>query len=428
MLRRRLHLQIYLTVIGSLVLVVVLTGILWAAFGREGPDRAALNLAGRLAYSSLPDAEDPPPQQRAALIELGRELDISITLFGPDRRLIATTGRMGPVPPDDQPQRGWNRVPRSHAWALGLPDGRWLVINPGHHGGGPFVNLALLLTAIAVGVGLGAYPLVRRLTRRLERLQAGVERIGAGDLSARVEVQGKDEVASLAASFNEAAEKIESLVSAHRMLLANASHELRTPLARIRLGAEMLKEGTDSEARREALTRDIAELDSLIDEILLMSRLDANSQVDLNHDVDFLALAAEECARFEQCTLTGWAPSVRGDPMLLRRMLRNLIENGIRHGAPPVTVRLAKKGDLVEMIVSDCGEGIPEAARADVFQPFYRAPGRQNVTGYGLGLPLVAQIAALHGGKSEILSTVESRSEIRITLPLTGKEVPPGPG
>ena len=418
MLRRRLYLQIYLTVIGSLVLVVVLTGILWAAFGREGPDRAALNLAGRLAYSSLPAAHAPPAQQRAALVELGRELDITITLFAPDRRLIAATGRMGPVPPADQPRRGWNRVPRSHAWALGLPDGRWLVINPGHRGGAPIVNLALLLTAIALGVALGAYPLVRRLTRRLERLQAGVERIGAGDLSARVEVQGKDEVARLAASFNEAAEKIESLIGAHRMLLANASHELRTPLARIRLGAEMLKEGTGGEERRAALTQDIAELDRLIDEILLMSRLDAGSHADLGHEVDLVALAAEECARYEQCTLTGWAPAVRGDPVLLRRMLRNLIENGVKHGAPPVTVRLARKDAQVQLTVSDRGEGIAEEARADVFQPFYRAPDRQNVTGYGLGLPLVAQIAEVHGGTTEILPTAQLRSAIRVTLPL----------
>ena len=418
MFRRRLYLQIYLTIIGSLVLVVVLTGLLWAAFGREGPDKAALNLAGRLAYSALPDAQSPPAQQRAALVELGRELDIAITLFSPNRRLIATTGRMGPVPPADQPRRGWNRVRRTHAWAFGLPDGRWLVINPGRRGGSPFINLALLLTAIALGVALGAYPLVRRLTRRLERLQAGVERIGAGDLSARVDVQGRDEVARLAASFNEAAEKIESLIGAHRMLLANASHELRTPLARIRLGAEMLKQGTGGEERRAALTQDIAELDNLIDEILLMSRLDAGSHANMGHEIDLVALAAEECARYEACSLTGWAPAIRGDPVLLRRLLRNLIENGVKHGAPPVTVRLARKDGQVELTVSDRGEGIPEEARADVFQPFFRAPAKQNVKGYGLGLPLVAQIAEVHGGAAAILPSAELRSAVRVTLPL----------
>jgi len=87
-------------------------------------------------------------------------------------------------------------------------------------------------------IAICAYPLVRRLTRRLEHLQAGVESLGAGELSARVKVEGKDEVARLAESFNSAAARIEQLVSAHKMLLANTSHELRTPLARIRLGTD----------------------------------------------------------------------------------------------------------------------------------------------------------------------------------------------
>ena len=99
--------------------------------------------------------------------------------------------------------------------------------------------LAAFLGAIALVVALGARPVVRRLTGRLERLQRGVESLGAGDLRARVKVEGRDEVARLAQSFNQAAARIESLVDAHKMLLANASHELRTPLTRIRLGLEL---------------------------------------------------------------------------------------------------------------------------------------------------------------------------------------------
>ena len=93
-----------------------------------------------------------------------------------------------------------------------------------------------------MAVAICAYPLVRRLAGRLERLQAGVEQLGAGDLAARVKIEGKDEVARLAESFNRAAERIEELVGSHKLLLANASHELRTPLSRIRLGVEFLKE------------------------------------------------------------------------------------------------------------------------------------------------------------------------------------------
>ena len=99
--------------------------------------------------------------------------------------------------------------------------------------------------ASSLAVAIGAYPIVRGLTRRLERLQAGVETLGAGNLSARVKVEGKDEVARLAGSFNRAAARIEELVGAHRMLLANASHELRTPLSRIRLGIELFEQSKD---------------------------------------------------------------------------------------------------------------------------------------------------------------------------------------
>ena len=101
--------------------------------------------------------------------------------------------------------------------------------------------LAVFLGAIALVVAIGARPVVRRLTGRLERLQRGVESLGAGDLRARVKVEGRDEVARVAESFNQAAARIESLVDTHKILLAHASHELRTPLTRIRLGVEFIE-------------------------------------------------------------------------------------------------------------------------------------------------------------------------------------------
>ena len=100
-------------------------------------------------------------------------------------------------------------------------------------GGRRYPGCCLFLGAVAIVVAIAAYPVVRGLTRRLERLQTGVETLGAGNLAARVEVQGRDEVARLAGAFNRAASRIEDLVNAHRLLLANASHELRTPLSRI---------------------------------------------------------------------------------------------------------------------------------------------------------------------------------------------------
>jgi signal transduction histidine kinase len=272
------------------------------------------------------------------------------------------------------------------------------------------------LGTIALAVALCAYPLVRWLTRRLERLQAGVEQLGAGDLRARVSVEGRDEVAMLAASFNRAAARIEDLVGSHKLLLANASHELRTPLSRIRLGVELLQEGRDPK-RKADLERDIAELDALIDEILLSSRLDAVRGLDRREEIDLLALAAEEATRYEQCCVGGEPVTVPGDRALLRRMVRNLIENAERHGVPPVDIEVRGAGREVSVTVSDHGPGVAPADRERVFTPFFRIPGSDRTSGAGLGLTLVRQIARQHGGEARWEGTAERPSSIRIVLP-----------
>ena len=275
-------------------------------------------------------------------------------------------------------------------------------------------TMILALSALALIVGLIAYPGVRRLTRRLQRLQRGVESLGAGDLSARVAVEGDDEVARLAHSFNRAAERIEALVGAHKTLLANASHELRTPLARIRMATELMKESADPK-RRAGLEQDIAELDLLIDEILLASRLDAVAELDVSEDVDVLALAAEECARYADVQLDGESASVRGDPRLLRRLLRNLLENAQRHGRPPTQVRIANTGSTVQITVSDRGAALPLPECTRLFEPFYRRAAG-NV-GAGLGLALVRQIAQHHRGEVRFAATAEGCNSLVVTLP-----------
>ena len=132
-----------------------------------------------------------------------------------------------------------------------LADGSHLIVHPRHRILAYGLHMGLMLTTIAALLALLTYPLTRGITARLARLQTGVLQFGAGNLAARVKVEGRDEVAALAKSFNESAEHIEKLVRAHQMLLANCSHELRTPLARIRLGVERVP-GTDPEAERRA--------------------------------------------------------------------------------------------------------------------------------------------------------------------------------
>jgi signal transduction histidine kinase len=261
-----------------------------------------------------------------------------------------------------------------------------------------------LLGLVGLAVAVGSYPIVRRLTVRLEVLRRGVERWGEGDLSARVPESGSDEVAFLAQRFNHAAERVETLVKTHKSLLANASHELRSPLARIRMGLELMDPDASPRTRDE-ITRNIAELDQLIDEILLASRLDAReSDMGTIEQVDLVGLAAEESARTGADLETDESQPalvVEGVAKLLRRAMRNLLENARRYSDGPVTVQILREGPLAVVRVCDRGPGVPESEREHIFEPFYRLRGAsEREGGVGLGLALVRSIANRHHGSA----------------------------
>ncbi|HEX4327650.1 MAG TPA: HAMP domain-containing sensor histidine kinase [Burkholderiales bacterium] len=413
-LAKRLYLRIYLALIASLLLLALLFGLMmrWSFSGNDTASR--LEAVAEAAAGLLPPATAPRDVQLQSLQHWHARAGLDLALFGADGAGIAYAGAAQDAPAF---------APASH-WlhghppgvALKLPDGRWLSARaPGSQGFGAlqvFGSLAL----VALAVGMAAFPVARRLTRRLERLQHGVEALGEGDLSARVPVQGHDEIARLARSFNGAAEYIEALVAAQKSLLANASHELRSPLARIRMAAELHNEGADTQGRRE-LARNIAELDQLIDEILLASRLDAARSAEEHFEaVDLTALAAEECARAEVEFDSDGLISVQGEARLLRRMIRNLIENARRYGgASPVEVSLRRGGNGVVLEVADRGPGVSTDERERIFEPFYRARGAsEGQGGVGLGLSLVRQIAARHGADAQCLAREGGGSVFRV--------------
>lgn len=392
----RLYLRFYLALLGSLVVFAVIMALFWHR--TEGPAEKASAELAQLIQNVLPPADAPAAQQQQALQRVATGLVGDLSLIAADHSLIAAVGRPLHLPPDHAHPGNAEAASRNDAvWSLHLPDGRVLVASSAIGFDHSVHALLLTLSLLAAAVGIGAYPLARRLTQRLERLQRGVESLGAGDLSARVAVEGRDEVAQLAASFNRAAGRIEQLVSAHKSLLANASHELRTPLARIRMAIELMKGAADPK-RRAGLEADIAELDQLIDEILLASRLGAISEPEVREQIDLLALAAEECARYDDAHLDGTAMCIDGDPRLLRRLLRNLLENAVRHGRSPTQVQIVSVEGSAEIRVHDSGPGIPTDQVERLFEPFHRLPGNRDNAGNGLGLALVRQIARHHGG------------------------------
>lgn len=418
-LAKRLYLRIYCALLACLML----TALLFAGVMRWSYDSAAtaprLEVVAEAAAGLLPPATASFEAQAQALRHWHERAGLDLALFDAQRAPIASAGRALDAPPPEAQSGRWlgSHPPRV---ALRLADGRWLVARAHTGGFSAWTALGLLgLTALAVG--FVAFPVARRLTRRLERLQKSVEALGEGDLAARVPVEGRDEIAQLAISFNRAAEHIEGLVAAQKSLLANASHELRSPLARIRMAAELDADAAntkeESEARARELARNIAELDQLIDEILLASRLDATGRPEDHFEhVDLTALVAEECARAEVEFESEGVIGAQGEARLLRRLTRNLIENARRYGgAATVEVHLRRDADGAILEVADRGPGVAEDERERIFEPFYRARGAsEGQGGVGLGLALVRQIATRHGAEVACLARPGGGSVFRV--------------
>jgi signal transduction histidine kinase len=410
---RRLYLQIYAAFLAILVLFALIAALFWWLSHEHGEESRLLAAVARVFAGEIPAPGSPRPELEQALGRLASDFKVDLTLRSADGGLLAAVGEELPAPPPGFEASGLvHRAGGPPSAALKLPDGRWLLARRPHEEHG-FGWLALI-AALAGAIGAGAYPVARRITRRLENLRTEVEGLGAGDLRARAKVEGNDEVAALARSFNRAAARIESLVIAQRGLLATASHELRSPLARIRMAVELLA-GDSRPELRERVEKDIAELDELIGEILLASRLDAQVQVERREDVDLLALAAEEAVR-TGATVAGAPVRVRGDARMLRRLVRNLLENARRHAAgSAVEASVEETQGGARLRVEDRGPGVPEAERERIFEPFYR-PAGPSEGGAGLGLALVRQIARHHGGDARVLPRVGGGSCFEVDL------------
>ncbi|MDQ3059031.1 MAG: ATP-binding protein [Pseudomonadota bacterium] len=392
-----LYLRIWLAVVATVVVLTFMVGAAWRLTADPPPLRIREVLVHNAAGELIGTAQTRPDRQ------LGDDLEFDVvTKDGQTLNLLLPRPKRPPGNPWMRPPFGFG-----FGWMIGL---------------------------VGLAVALGAYPIMRRLTLRLEALQRGVERWGSGDLSARVNAQGSDEIAFLAERFNHAAERIETLMDSHRSLLANASHELRSPLARIRMGLELLDPSGASPQRRE-ISRSITELDQLIDEILLASRLDAR-QADAEpfETLDLTGLAAEECARVNaelQAELPGGPDAdhslmLQGSPRLLRRLIRNLLENARRYGRGDITLALSLKsagaGQRAVIEVHDRGPGVPAGQRERIFEPFYRLPGAsEREGGVGLGLALVKSISERHGGSVRCEARPGGGASFIVELPMSGK-------
>ena len=365
-----LYLRIWLAVVFAVAVLSIAFGWLWRLNAEQQvtPEREVIihNEAGDI----LGQVKTRPVRTP------GRGVEFEVEMKDGTTQIVQLAPRVRAPGEGPPPGRGgWARFPGSFLWMLAI---------------------------VALAVAIGAYPIIRRLTHRLDDLRLGVERWGEGDLSVRIKESGTDELAFLAERFNHAAERIETLLQSHKTLLANASHELRSPLARIRMGLELM-DAPASPGFKEEIRRNIGELDQLIDEILLASRLDVK-EADLGtiEQVDLTGLCAEECARTGaelEPLDDGQSLLVQGVAKLLRRAVRNLLENARRYSTGLVTVELQREGGMAVVRVRDQGPGVPASEREKIFEPFYRLAGASERSGgVGLGLSLVRSIALRHHG------------------------------
>ena len=447
---KNLYLRIYVTVVVVLLLFAAASGWVFQRHMDEERVRAEAVLTERmgawaeLIQRSLPGHDTAAADQAAALHEWSQRLRLPLALDSERGERIAQSesflrrqaegGVRGLAVRLEDGRTLWIVRPglmRQGRLGLGGPSPGGRPGAPDDAGGRPSflpflppawqgVGLVAVLGMLFVAVAAGAYPVVRRLTRRLEALKQGVEQFGSGQLHHRVQVTGHDEVAAVASSFNVAAARVEALVRSHQSLLANASHELRSPLARMKMAVSMLEDAPP--AQRERLKREIdtnvAELDALVEEVLLASRLDAAPTPERNERVELLGMAAEEAARVD-AAVDGAPTSVIGEDRLLRRALRNLLENARRYGGHEVEVVVEVRAGRAEVRVCDRGPGVPEAMRERIFEPFFRLPGHaEQAGGVGLGLSLVKQIAERHGGSVRCEGRDGGGSSFALSLPL----------
>jgi signal transduction histidine kinase len=267
-------------------------------------------------------------------------------------------------------------------------------------------------TVLLLGLLAGAL-IARQVAQPLRRLEGAARRLARGDLSARAVVEGSSEQRSLGRSFNEMADRVQRSIDAQREFVADASHQLRTPLTALRLRLDELRAtgvSAEAEAELDAGTTEVGRLAEMVDELIVLSRLEERELqgelVDLRDAAERAALRWRASAEARSLTLafagedlgTVWCASADVD-----RALDVLIDNALRYSPPGTTVALAGGPGRIE--VSDLGPGLAPGEDELVFERFHRGrAGRQGPPGSGLGLAIARSLARAWHGEATLAS------------------------
>ena len=433
---------------GVLLIVVVGLAVALAAHFKGGdsawhekPERLLQFVANELGTSI-----DDPLSLRSRLEHLHERLDVDLAVYHPSGASVAAAGLNPPPPLSADTFRKthgarWVHEGRCRTMAvpIGNSGGHTLMVRwcGSRSPEGFFFLLALIFGALAVG----SIPLARAIARPLEKLTETANVLGGGDLSARTGVDRKDEVGHLARAIDSMASRLEHRIRSERELLANISHEIRTPLARIRVALELCDEEEggieDLKARLAEIARDVTDLDRLVEQVLVIVRLDlassAGEQARFRLHLEPTPakdLVGEVVSGFEAThpdrTLRVDAPAetatVRVDRALTRRVLDNLLDNAAKFSDPahPIELVATPENGGIRIAVHDQGIGVAVEDLPRLFEPFFRTDRSRarDKGGVGLGLTLCARIIEAHGGEIEARPNEPQGLVVGFTLPV----------
>ncbi len=387
-----------------------------------------------------------PERCQAELDAFRGDTDIDITLFRDGERVLGEApganalALLARLERDDLVERRDGQV--LHAVRVDGPDdARWVIV-----GSRPLVSpwiralspttLPLRLMVLLLVTGITAWWLARYLTRPLRTLRHATQRIAQGELSLRVgaDLRGDSETAALGRDFDRMVERIEDLVHAQRRLLRDVSHELRSPLARLRLALEMARDkpAADASAHLDRIEREAERLDDLIEQVLTVTKLEADEVKPTRADVDLAALlddvisdvSFEAHATNRRVEVDGVSPvPIVGNQELLRVAIENVLRNAVRftEEGTAVEVSLAVDDDAAELCVRDRGPGVPAHAVSDIFRPFYRVGSDRDrkTGGKGIGLAITDRAVRIHGGSVSASNAEGGGLLVKLRLPLT---------
>ncbi len=266
---------------------------------------------------------------------------------------------------------------------------------------------------------VGAWYIFSRINQPLKALTQAAATLASGERPQPIEEAGATELRTLAGAFNRMTAALQQAEAERALLLAGVSHDLRTPLSRLRLAVEMSVD--PDPAMRAGMIQDIEDIDAIIDQFLDFARDPAGEPVEAHGDLNAIVDSIVERYQRRQQPVSvrlGELPPLPLRPAGAQRMIVNLLENALRHSGTAVELETRREGNAVVVSVADRGPGIPPADAQRMLQPFTRLhASRSGASGSGLGLAIVQRIAALHGGRVELLPREGGGLEARVVLP-----------